>query len=137
MDRYFEEYIISDDREKIQLDRVYAMLATSYWAKDRTKETIEKSIANSLCFGVYKGDMQIGFARCVTDYATVYWLCDVIIDGEYRKLGLGRALMDTVVNSEHLKGCSGILGTSNAHGLYEKYGFKVSNGNMMRRKPEV
>ena len=137
MDIHYQDYIISDDKEKIQPDRVQALLKTSYWAKDRTKETIEKSIANSLCFGVFKDGIQIGFARCVTDYATAYWLCDVIVDSEYRKLGLGKALMDMVVHSEHLRGCSGILGTSNAHGLYERYGFKVSNGNMMRRKPDA
>ena len=76
---------------------------------------------NSICFGIYLKDYQVGFARCVTDFATVYWLADVIIDNDYRKLGLGKALVEAIVKHEKVKGCFGILGTKDAHGLYEKY----------------
>jgi GNAT superfamily N-acetyltransferase len=132
VNRQFKEFIISDDKKLIQLDRVCTLLSTSYWANDRSRETIQLSIENSLCFGVYHGDMQIGFARCVTDYATIYWLGDVIIDSSYRGIGLGKALVSAVVEHEQLAHLGGTLGTNDAHGLYEKYGFRLSD-NAMRR----
>jgi GNAT superfamily N-acetyltransferase len=132
----YEEFLISDDKNKLQLDRIYEMLHKSYWAKDRAKDTIEKSITNSLCFGVYDKSRQVGFARCVSDFATVYWLADVIIDDDYRKLGLGKALVETVVRHKLLNGCFGILATSDAHGLYEQYGFQLVDGRFMRKPSE-
>lgn len=136
MEIYFEEFLISDDKSKVQIDRVCQLLSTSYWAKDRLKETIEKSLINSICFGIYVNGYQVGFARCVTDYATVYWLADVIIDTKYRALGLGKILMETIVKHEQLKGCLGILGTRDAHGLYKKYGFNLENDRFMRKSAE-
>jgi GNAT superfamily N-acetyltransferase len=132
----YKEFLISDDRNKLQLDRVCEMPHTSYWAKDRAKDTIEKSITNSLCFGVYEQSRQVGFARCVSDFATVYWLADVIIDDDYRKMGLGKTLVEMVVKHKLLKSCFGILGTSDAHGLYEKYGFQLVDGRFMRKPAE-
>lgn len=136
MEIKFNEFIISDDKSKIQPDAVCKLLHTTYWAKDRTIDVIEKAISNSLCFGIYLNDRQIGFARCVTDYATVYWIADVIIDSDYRKLGLGKALIETIVNHEQLKNCFGILGTKDAHGLYEKYGFHLVTDRFMRKMAE-
>ncbi len=133
MDIKFKEFIISDDKSKIQLDNVCKLLGKTYWADRRPKDVIEKSISNSLCFGVYFEDCQIGFARCVTDFSTVYWLADVIIDDNYRKLGLGKALVEFIVNNEQLIGCFGILGTQDAHGLYEKYGFGLVTDRFMRK----
>lgn len=133
MEINFKDFIISDDRNKIQIDIVCQLLKTSYWAKNRSKHIIDKSLMNSICFGIYKNEKQIGFARCVTDYATVYWLADVIIDNNYRGLGLGKALMEAMVNHEELKGCVGLLATSDAHGLYEKYGFHSVNDRFMRK----
>ena len=136
MEINFKEFVISDDRTKIQLDKVCQLLSTTYWAKERSKSVIEKSISNSICFGVYLGDNQIGFARCVTDYATVYWLADVIIDSDYQKIGLGKALVEAIVKHEQLKGCFGILGTQDAHKLYEKYGFNLVTDKFMRKAAE-
>ncbi len=135
MDATFQEFLISDDPGKIQLDRVCQLLGHSYWAKDRPRDRIAKSIANSLCFGVYADGRQVGFARCVTDFATVYWLADVIIDPEYRRRGLGKALMDMVARHEKLTGCAGILATLDAHGLYEQYGFQKVPDRFMRKPP--
>lgn len=115
MEIKFNDFLISDNKEKLQINRICELLSNSYWAKDRAIETIEKSIINSLCFGIYKDNMQIGFARCVSDYATVYWLADVIIDNEYRGLGLGKTLVNIIINHEKLNDCFGILGTSDAH----------------------
>lgn len=139
MEIKFKEFIISDDKSKIQLDNVCQLLSTTYWANEREKNVIEKSISNSLCFGVYLNDLndrQIGFARCVTDFATVYWIADVIIDNNYRKLGLGKALVEAITGHELLKGCFGILGTQDAHGLYEKYGFGLVTDRFMRKSQE-
>ena len=129
----FKEFLISDEKNRIQLDKVCQMLNTTYWAKDRSRHVIEKSIANSICFGVYLYGEQIGFARCVTDFATFYWLADVIIDNKYRKQGLGKELVKSVVNHEQLRGCSGYLGTNDAHELYKKYGFSLVDDRFMRR----
>lgn len=136
MEIQFQEYIISDDKNKIQLDSVCQLLSTTYWAGKRSRSTIEKSISHSLCFGVYHNERQIGFARCVTDFATVYWLADVIIDNDYRKSGLGKKLVEAVVKHEQLKNCFGILGTKDAHGLYEKYGFNLITDRFMRKPAE-
>ena len=136
MEILLNEFLISDDKKKIQLDRVCQLLSTTYWAKDRQKEIIKKSIDNSMCFGIYLHDKQIGFARCVTDFATVYWLADVIIDNDYRKLGLGKALIESIVQHEQLKGCFGILATQDAHELYKKYGFNLVTDRFMRKSVE-
>lgn len=127
-------YMVSGDKKLISPDRVCELLSQCYWAQDRSRETIEKSIENSLCWGVYFEGRQVGFARAVTDHATVYWLCDVIIDGQHRGNGLGKMLVDAVVNSSELSSLRGILATKDAHGLYEQYGFAKVDGKFMMRK---
>ena len=133
METTINDILISDDKSRLQLDRICALLATTYWAQNRSRETIQTAIANSLCFGVYHNGEQIGFARCVTDGATVYWLADVIIDEHHRGKGIGKALIQAVVGHERLKNLTGILGTKDAHGLYEQYGFHRDDGRLMRR----
>ena len=129
------DFIISDQKELLQIDRICAMLKGSYWASERKREEIEQSIKNSLCFGVYCAGEQVGFARCVTDYATIYWLCDVIIDDRFRGLGLGKALIGFVQSHESIKHLSGILATRDAHGLYARHGFAVvEEGRYMRKQ---
>lgn len=126
-------YTISCDKSRLDIDRICKLLSGSYWAQDRSRERIERSIENSLCWGVYCGGEQVGFARAVTDHATMYWLCDVIIDGKHRGRGLGKALVEHIVNSSELSGLRGILGTKDAHGLYEKYGFVRNPDRAMAR----
>ena len=135
MERQFDLYLISDDKTLIQPERVLQMLSKSYWAADRDLETIKKSIEHSLCFGVYRAGEQVGFARCVTDYATIFWLCDVIVDEAYRGRGIGKALMEAVASHEKLQGLSGILMTRDAHGLYAKHGFAIVDAGRTMRKP--
>jgi GNAT superfamily N-acetyltransferase len=133
MEIKYKDFLISDDKSKLQINTICKLLNSTYWAENRLKDIIEKSIENSICFGVYHNGAQIGFARCLTDYATVYWLADVIIDDDYRKQGIGKALVDVVIHHEELKGCFGILATRDAHGLYEQYGFKLVTDKYMRK----
>lgn len=119
-------YLVSTDKSLLAVDTIYDFLSNrSYWAKSRTKEQIEKSIMNSLCFGVYDGGRQIGFARVVTDYSVMYWLCDVFVDEEYRGQGIGKLLVECVVSHPDIKELNGILATRDAQGLYQKYGFAI------------
>ena len=137
MEVYSDEFLISDDKALIQPQRVFEMLQKSYWAADRDIETIKKAIENSLCFGVYRAGEQVGFARCVTDYATIYWLADVFIDETYRGMGLGKELVSAVHAHESIKNLSGILATRDAHALYERYGFVVVDEKKYMRRPPV
>ena len=120
-----EDYEISTDRGRLDLDFLARVLGGSYWAQNRPRSVIETSIRNSHCFGVYekRTGRQVGFARIVTDGATLAWLGDVIIDDAHRARGLGKWLMANVVEFLERNGTTCILATRDAHGLYEKYGF--------------
>lgn len=130
----YKNYLISNNKRLLSLERVYDFLSRSYWANKRSKETISESIKNSECFGIYLKNFQVGFARIVTDYTVMYWLCDVFIDENHRKQGLGKKLLETIVNHEQLKSLTGILATKDAHLLYEKFGFERDSESYMRRK---
>jgi GNAT superfamily N-acetyltransferase len=119
------EFTISTDRNRLQTDVIHKFLSEeSYWAKERTREQTETAIKNSLPFGVYKGENQIGFARVVTDYATFAYIGDVFILAEYRGKGLSKWLMETMLSHPELQGFRRwILATKDAHQLYEKYDF--------------
>jgi len=120
------DYLISTDPSLLDLGVVHAFLGRSYWAAERSLETVKRSVEHSLSFGLYHGQdrRQVGFARVVTDFATFAWLCDVFIDEAHRGQGLGVWLMETVVEHPDLR-CMRlwVLGTRDAHGLYEKIGF--------------
>lgn len=124
MERNFNGYVFSDDKSRLNLEAISDFLINrSYWAKGRTMDQVKRSIENSICIGIYDGDKQIGFARMVTDYAVMYWLCDVYVEEAHRGKGLGKFLVECVVNHPVLQKLNGILATSDAQGLYEKYGF--------------
>ena len=119
------EFTISTDRTRLQTDAIHRFLSEeSYWANNRTKEQTLTAIKNSLPFGVYTGENQIGFARVVTDYATFAYLGDVYILKDFRGKGLSKWLMDVIVGHPELQGLRRwILATKDAHTLYEKVGF--------------
>lgn len=119
------EFTISTDPESLQIEAIHRFLSEeSYWARERTREQTEQAIKNSLPFGVYSGENQIGFARVVTDYATFAYLGDVYILEAYRGRGLSKWLMEVITNHPDLQGFRRwVLATRDAHTLYEKFGF--------------
>jgi GNAT superfamily N-acetyltransferase len=116
-------YAISTDRQRLDAGLIHDFLREdSYWAQERPHAVVEKSIEHSLCFGVYAGTEQVGFARVVTDYATFAWLCDVFIVKSHRGRGLGKWLVESVVAHPELGGMRLlILATRDAHELYHRY----------------
>ena len=119
------EFLISTDSTKLDLHLLHDFLSNnSYWAKGRTVEVIKRSIENSLSFGIYEGDRQVGFGRVVTDYATFAWIADVFVVEEKRGLGLSKWLMDVMLSHPQLQGFRRwVLATKDAHELYRRYGF--------------
>ena len=120
-----DEFTISTNRKRLQIDVIHRYLSEeSYWAQNRTREQTETAIENSLPFGVYKGENQIGFARVVTDFATFAYLGDVFILEDFRGQGLSKWLMQVIINHSDLQGFRRwILATKDAHTLYEKFDF--------------
>ena len=119
-----DEYSITTDRKRLDLDAIHAFISRSFWAEGIPKETMAKAIANSLCFGVFDGPSQVGFARVVTDRATYAYLCDVYVLESHRARGLGKWLMEAVMAHPDLQGLRRFqLVTRDAHGLYARYGF--------------
>ena len=127
------DYRIINDPTEMDVEEVARLLKTTYWAKERSIEQIEKSMRNSSCYGVFLEDEKrlVGFARVISDYATTYYLADVVIDAEYRHRGLGTALVLHIVSQPEYSGLRGILITRDAHSLYRQFGFEVLNDRVM------
>ena len=119
------DFRIIEGADRIDTDAVVRLLKTTYWASKRSKEQIRKSMEHSSCYGIYLDDEQklVGFARVISDFATTYYLADVIIDPEYRHRGLGKALVSHIVSLPEYSGLRGLLLTRDAHGLYQQFGF--------------
>ena len=130
-------YRIVEGKKKIKVEEVERLLKMTYWADTRPIEKIEKSMDNSECYGLFiEGiDQLVGFARVITDYATTYYLCDVIIDNEYQHNGLGKALVSHIASMPKYAELRGLLVTKDAHGLYEKYGYVIINNRAMMKSP--
>jgi GNAT superfamily N-acetyltransferase len=117
-------FTVTCDQAKMDLAVVADFLASSYWAKGIPRATVEKSLANSLCFVLLDGSRQIGFARIISDRATIAYVGDVFVLPEYRGRGLSKWLMECIISHPELQGLRRwILATRDAHGLYEKFGF--------------
>ena len=118
------EYRITTDPDALDLSVIHGYLARSYWAEGIPRETVERAIASSLCFGVYHGPLQVGFARVISDRVTFAYLCDVFILEDYQGRGLGRWLMEVILAHPELQGLRRwMLATRDAHWLYRQYGF--------------
>ena len=134
------EFVLSTDPARLDLDMIHGFLANCYWAKDIPRETVQRSIEHSLCFGVYDegdeksprlanapkhGTSQVGFARVVSDFATVAYLGDVFVLESHRGRGLSKWMMESIVGHPALQGLRRwILLTRDAHGLYSQFGFR-------------
>jgi len=119
-------YKISSEKKDMDLSVIHTYISSSYWAKNIPIKTMKKAIDNSLCFGVFTDSgQQVAFARMVTDTATFAYLSDVFVLSEYRGKGLSKWLMKTILEDPSLQGIRRMaLATSDAHGLYEQFGFK-------------
>ena len=127
------KYRIVDGSGTMDIDEVVRLLRMTYWADKRSALQIEKSMQNSSCYGVRldDGNKLVGFARVISDYATTYYLCDVIIDTACRHMGLGTALVSYIESLPEYAGLRGILITRDAHDLYRKFGYEVLNDRVM------
>ncbi|MCA2002042.1 MAG: GNAT family N-acetyltransferase [Chloroflexi bacterium] len=122
-----DSFLISADKSRLDMSAVYDFLSRSYWARSRPREYTDEAFANSLVFGVYEdaGRRLIGMARVVTDFTVVAYLCDVFICEEFRGRGLGKWLMQTILEYPDLKHVRRwLLATDDAHGLYRQFGFE-------------
>jgi ribosomal protein S18 acetylase RimI-like enzyme len=117
-------YGLSDDKSRLDRESICRWLQATYWASDRSREVIEKSIEHSMCFGMFRAGAQVGFARIVTDSATFAYICDVFVAPELRGRGLGKWMMECVLAHPVLQTCTLCLRTRDAHGLYEPLGFE-------------
>jgi nitroimidazol reductase NimA-like FMN-containing flavoprotein (pyridoxamine 5'-phosphate oxidase superfamily)/GNAT superfamily N-acetyltransferase len=118
------EHLVSTDRSRLDFDLVHGFLSTAYWARGISRERLQRAIEHSICFGLYRGAAQIGFARVSTDYARFAYLADVFLLEPSRKQGLGTWFMECVLAHPDLQDVPRfLLGTRDAHGFYERLGF--------------
>ena len=131
-------YYVSTEK-KINIDQLMKLMKQTYWAPTRSKEDVRTAIQNSVCFGAFdEKNNLVGFARVVTDYVSIWYLCDVIVDEDHRGNGIGKMLLSAVVSDERFAKTSALLKTKDAHGLYRKYGFLDADNNrvMYRAKQD-
>jgi GNAT superfamily N-acetyltransferase len=150
------EFLLSTDPARLDLDVIHRFLTNSYWAKGIPREIVARSIEHSLCFGIYDvggkeiprlakdarhGAPQVGFARVVSDFATVAYLGDVFVLESHRGHGLGKWMMECIMQHPALQGFRRwILATRDAHGLYSQFGFtplKAPERFMELHRPDV
>ena len=118
---------ITDSPAAVDVDFVERMLRISYWASNRSRDVIERTLETSLPLSLFQDDVQVGFARVVSDEVTFAWICDLIIDPTCRGEGLGKWFMECIMEHPAVAGTSQqLLRTSDAHGLYAKSGFEIS-----------
>ena len=136
-----DAFVVDTDPARLDLELVREFLAGSYWARGIPFAVVRRSVDNSLCFGLYAGERQIGFARVITDRATFAYLADVFVVESHRGRGLGKRLMDAIVAHPELQGLRRwMLATRDAHALYARYGFTplpAPESFMQRHDPEV
>jgi GNAT superfamily N-acetyltransferase len=140
------EYTITTENEGLDVNAIHAYLTTSYWSPGVPKETIERAIANSLCFGLFHGRHQVGLARVITDKATFAYLADVYVLEPHRGKGLSKWMLEVIRDHPDLQGLRRfMLATSDAHALYAQFGFaplaspsrmmEILNSNVYRSPP--
>ena len=123
--KQFDGYLLSTAKSQLDVDVIHHFLSEeSYWAKGVPRELVEKSIAHSLCFGIYHSENMVGFARMITDHATSAYLADVFILPGHRGKGLSKWMVQCILEHPDLQGLRRmLLATRDAHGLYAQFGF--------------
>lgn len=129
------DYTLADETARLDLAATAALLRSTYWAAERPREIIERSLRHSLSFGLFHGAEQVGFARVITDRATVGYLCDVVIAEKHRGQGLGKWLLTCILEHPELKGCRIDLFTKDAQEFYRAFGFGPHRYTNMVRYP--
>ena len=119
-----DDYLLTDDSSRADMDAICALLHSTYWAHDRSREVIERGVRHSTCLHLLQGGRQVGLIRGVTDHATFTWVCDVIVDEAHRGRGLGKWLMKCFLEHPAVQTISHHLCTKDAHVLYEAFGFQ-------------
>ena len=115
---------ISTDQADVDLDWLHAALSErAYWALGRSREIVERSVANSLCFSAFDGAAQVGFARVITDQATFAWICDVFVDDDRRGQGIGKGLLEAILADPRLAGLKRTLLATSSPAFYAPFGF--------------
>lgn len=120
---HWNGYELTDDRCRMDFESVFEMLARTYWASDRPRELQRCAFDHSVCFSVFSQGRQIGFARVISDFATFAWVADVIIHPSHRGTGVGKWMVECILNHPSMATRSQWLATQDAHTLYEKFGF--------------
>jgi GNAT superfamily N-acetyltransferase len=139
------EFLITTDRAQLDLDLIHGFLTTCYWAKGIPRDVVARSIEHSLCFGIYHEigahPRQVGFARVISDFATVAYLGDVFVLQPYRGRGLSKWMLEYIRQHRQLQGLRRwILLTRDAHGLYSNFGFtpiKTPERYMELHRPDI
>ncbi len=117
-------YVVTTDASRLDIDYIHAFLTESYWARGIPRDVVARAIENSLNFGLFKGERQVGFARAITDRAWYAYIADVFVDEAHRGKGLGKLIMEAVTSHPDLQNLRRMmLGTADAHGLYRQFGF--------------
>ena len=118
------DFLITSDHNRVDIDALHAMLSQTYWAKDRSRDAVAKSVENSLSFSVFKGDEQIGFVRAITDGITYAVILDMIIREDFRGQGLGKWLVQCIGEHPEVVPLRQVLWTVDADDFYRQSGFE-------------
>ncbi|MBG86277.1 MAG: GNAT family N-acetyltransferase [Verrucomicrobiales bacterium] len=118
-----DEFIVTDERNRIDAQRTGELLRATSWADERPQDVVERCIQTSLNFGMFAGERQVGYARLVSDFVTQAYLSDVVIEEALRGKGLGSWLLECILNHPDLNTCRIDLVTADAHEFYRKHGF--------------
>jgi len=118
------DFLITSDQNRVDIDALHAMLSQTYWAKDRSRDAVAKSVENSLCFSIFKGDEQIGFVRAITDGITYAVILDMMIREDFRGQGLGKWLVQCIGEHPEVVPLRQVLWTVDADEFYRQSGFE-------------
>jgi GNAT superfamily N-acetyltransferase len=129
-------FVVTTSQDALDIETVRALLHGTYWAQGRTAEEVAVASRNSLCFSLLRGGRQVGFARAVTDRIFVAWILDVVIDPEFRGQGLGKWLISCMLEHPELARCIKLLRTRDAHELYRKFKFTLSECMELQPDPK-